>query len=518
MLDSDLFSVCVLGSIWNPGDGPETRNEFGRGGHLTLGNIFHHAQSTPQKTAILYRDYRISYGEFAYWIATARQFLGQQELRPGSVAVMVSVPCRLDAWALDFALRSLGLHTIAVRTPDDLHELNLRNVGCVITTLPEQSMPIPVGDDGYRLIRIPQPLYLGQRAGAVPESPHTTHPEGGHMMLTSGTTGARKKVMISAGSLAIRTMRQGDIYGISEDSVVHIFDFAMWTGAGYKLPFSVWDRGAAIIFHQNENPHLSLRVDRITHAIISPARLMDVLNAPAGEIPYHPEMLLSAAGAPLTQSLADAARAQLTPNIHASLASTEVGIWGLTRIDSPDDLRAHKIHPSIAVQVVDDGDRPLPRGQVGVIRVQAADGVSGYLDDEAASRKIFRQGFFYPGDLGEFREDDRLVLHGRTSSVILVRGNKFMAEPIESRLQEALGVDAVCLISMSGEGANDELHVVVQSRPGIGAADVSAAMTQVCPGAPGTRIHFVQQMSRNDMGKIDRISLRRHIAAMVAAC
>ena len=45
----------------------------------------------------------------------SRQFLAGQNLRPGGIAVFVTVPYRLDAWALDFALRSLGIHTLAVR-------------------------------------------------------------------------------------------------------------------------------------------------------------------------------------------------------------------------------------------------------------------------------------------------------------------------------------------------------------------------------------------------------------------
>src|SRR4029077_14788645 len=109
------------------------------------------------------------------------------------------------------------------------------------------------------------------------------------------------------------------------DSIVNIFDFAMWTGAGYKLPVSAWNRGAAILFHQDDNPHESFNLDGLTHAIATPTRIIDTLKAPAAEIRRNPKLLLSAAGAPLTRSLAEAARAQLTPNIYSSIASTEVG-------------------------------------------------------------------------------------------------------------------------------------------------------------------------------------------------
>ena len=361
---------------------------------MILEKIFEYARNEPQRTAMHDRGYTIGYGDFAYWIAESRRFLLQQDLAPGTVAVQIAVSCRLDSWALDLASRSLGIHTIALRTMDELPQLDLRNVSCVITTIPDLPVTRVLPAGGYKLVRIPHPMFLGVRAGAVPELPEGRHPEGGHIMLTSGTTGARKKVMISSESLVIRTERQSDIYGICGDSIVNVFDFAMWTGAGYKLPVSVWNRGAAIVFHQDDDPHESLKVEGLTHAIATPTRIIDILKAPAAEIRKNPKLLLSAAGAPLTRSLAEAARARLTPNIYSSIASTEVGIWGLTRIDTAADLGSHQIHPSIEVQVVDDSDRPLPPGQVGLIRVRAADGVNGYLDDEEGSRQIFRQGYF----------------------------------------------------------------------------------------------------------------------------
>ncbi len=480
---------------------------------MIVEKIFEHACKQPHKPAMYYRGYRITYGEFAFWIANARQFFMQQELRGGTVAVFVTVPCRLDAWAMDFALRSLGIDTIAVAAPEELGELNLRNIGCVITTVGDRPIPVPPGAD-CKLIRIPQPLYLGKAAGPVPEPLELKSPAGGHIMLTSGTTGARKKVLISEQSLSIRTARQSDIYGISANSLVNIFDFAMWTGAGYKLPLSVWSAGGAVVFHQDEGPHQSLLIGGITHAVITPAKLSEVLNAPNGELPRLPNMLLSAAGAPLTRALAKSAAARITPRIFASVASTEVGIWALTRIETLDDLHAHRVHPSIEVQIVDDRDRVLPAGQVGTIRVRAGDGVTGYMDDEAASRQIFRHGFFYPGDLGEFRLDGRLVLHGRASSVISVRGNKMLAEPIEWSLQEKLGADAVCIISTPGDGAQEDVHVVIQSRGVIGQAEAASFIKTNLPAFPPVRIHLVEVMPRNDMGKIDRLTIRRQISAM----
>jgi acyl-CoA synthetase (AMP-forming)/AMP-acid ligase II len=486
-----------------------------RGYLLILKSIFEQARSTPEKLAMHYLGYRISYREFAYWIAYARKFFADQDLPPGGIAVFLSVAHRLDAWALDFALRSLGIHTLAVAAPENLGILDLRNVACVITPILGKIPDMPAGS--YKLVRIPQALYLGKTAGAAPEMPEPIHPEGGHILLTSGTTGVRKKVLIDSAALVAMSAARGAVYGINADSLVDIFDSAMWTGVGYKIPLATWLVGGAMIFHQNDNYHRSLQFDGITHAVITPAKLAEVLAAPESELQPNPGMLLAVGGAPLTRQLAETARTRITPRLYTCLASTEAGIWGLTRIEGPDDLDAHQIHPSAEVQVVDDDDRPLPVGQMGVIRVRARNAVSGYFEDAAATSLMFRDGYFYPGDLGEFRADGRLVLHGRASSVIIFGGGKMAAEPIEQKLQDRLCIEAACLLSLPGELGKDDVHLILQSRRRLPRAELTAAVKSEMPQLLPVTVHFITEMPRNDMGKIDRIILRRRILTTPAS-
>ena len=246
---------------------------------------------------MIYLGYRISYGEFAYWIADARKFFAAQNLRPGGIALFINVPHRLDAWTLDFALRSLGVHTLAIASPMELGALDLRDVTCVITTMPDDPIPgLPAGS--YKLFAIPQPLYLGRKTAGVPEVPEPVYPEGGHILLTLGTTGVRKKVLIGADGLAAMSARRGAVYGINDTSLVNIFDLALWTGAGYKLPLASWLAGGAVIFHQNENFHQTLLIEGISHAVMTPPRLSAVLAAPESELRVNPGMLLSVGNPP----------------------------------------------------------------------------------------------------------------------------------------------------------------------------------------------------------------------------
>lgn len=485
-----------------------------RGERLVSRKIFEHALSKPGKPAIFYGTRSITYRELASWIAQARHFLGEQDLRPANVAVL-AVDCLVDSWVLGLALRSLGITTVAVGSPATLNQLAMRNIGCVITTIRERPLGLTPTGTNFKLIQIPQYFYLGKAAEDVPEAPMS--PAGGHVLLTSGTTGTRKKVLIDDERLAIEIKRRAEVYDISERSIVNVFNLGTWTGAGYKAPACAWNAGASVVIHQFPDRHESLRVDGITHAYFTPETLANLLKTAPSDIRKSEIMRLFVGGASLPRALAAAARTRLSPHLYTYIGSTEAGPWALTRIASEEDLDSHCIHPTAEAQVVDEQDRPLPAGQMGVVRLRTADSVTSYLDDDAASRAVFRHGYFYSGDLGTFRADGRLTLNGRANNVINVLGNKIAVEPIELALQERLAVDGVCVLSMRSEGTDEEFHVVIESRRPIDKAELSSSISAQLRGVPYARVHFFAALPRTDTGKIDRAALRRRLLSEPSA-
>jgi non-ribosomal peptide synthetase component E (peptide arylation enzyme) len=482
-----------------------------------IGRIFCQAQHAPGKIALHYLDHAITYGDFACWISLAREFLARQDLRPGSVAALARVPNVFDAWVLRLALQNLGVTTVDLSDPGLLGGLSFRNIGCVVTTIHDQAVEAP--DAEYKLLRIPDPLFLGKSASGIPDMAPMNVAPGGHILVTSGTTGVRKKLLRDAAGLAGEIKRRCNLLSISEDSVVHAFNFGPWAGTGYFSPACAWSAGGTVVFQQGKDLHRSFQIDKITHAVVTPMKLQEILETPRGELRSHPEMRLLVGGAPLTAALAHEAKSRLTPNVIHYLTSTEGGPLALTRIDATEDLAAHVLVPGADVQIVDSEGKPLTAGQVGAMRVRPTDGVSGYLDDEDASRQCFRDGYFYPGDLAEIRADGKLVLHGRVSNVINFGGEKRAAEIIEQQMQDKLGVEAICLLSLPGPSLHDELHILLRSGRAITKAELVDALTSVAllPGPPDVHLHHVDTIARNEMGKIDRAAARQKISAGLAA-
>lgn len=164
--------------------------------------------------------------------------------------------------------------------------------------------------------------------------------------------------------------------------------------------------------------------------------------------------------------------------------------------------------PGRVVEAVDEAGQPVPTGVQGRIRIDTHGGPAGYLDDAAASRDFFRDGFFYPGDLAVMRADGRFALQGRLTDVISVRGHKISPTPIEERLSETLGVSAVCLFSMPGENGDEELNVVIESATAIDSSKLDIALRQEIPGFQRAHIYYFAALARNRMGKLMRQEVR----------
>jgi acyl-coenzyme A synthetase/AMP-(fatty) acid ligase len=475
--------------------------------------IYAQARETPDKTAIVYKNRQLSYRFFARLIDISRRYLARQGFAGAGVAVLPGDNI-VDAWVLGLALHSLGLTTLAVGSRDEIGSLGLPEIRYVVTVAetPWPGLAAACAGFGWRFVHVPREIYAFAAKAAAPDMPEMPGPFGGHILLTSGTTGAYKKVLVDPAVEAVLLHGRQNLLGICDQSVVNVSNFGIWTGAGYRIPASTWDAGGGVIY-QWPNIYQSFCEPGITHAVVTPQMLAEILRAPADALRRSDTMRLIVTGGRLPQAMAEAARARLSSDIFNLIGSTEAAYMAMTPIERPEDLHWHRVAPSREVQVVDEEGRVLPAGQVGLLRVRLPEGVTGYLHDEAATRAFFRDGYFYPGDLGVFRPDGRLALHGRVTDVINVLGSKIATGPAEEALQDKLEVGGVCVFSLQNEAAEEEIHVAIETARPIGRSRLAAALGSALRGTPIARVHFVDALPRNDMGKIRRDVLKRSLLA-----
>ena len=478
-----------------------------------------HARAMPDKAAFVYNRVPCSYAEFALRLARAGQFFERQRL-PASSVVVMCVENLAQAWVLGIALRSLGLTTMSVGHPAELTRIGIDNIGCLLTWAPENppDLGLIAAQKACRWLNVPADI---DHPGAPPElaargpdgtatSPPSTAPQpAGHIIQTSGTTGFYKMILRDAVVEASTLDLHAQINGIGAASVVYVRDFPLWTAGGYRWPLLSWHQGATVVFQQGQDFHVPLLEQPLTHVFATPMTLMFVSHAPELPLRRNDAMRLLVTGGAMPRALVIALKQRLTHQVYAVLASTEALTVSATLIDTMEDLTWHRIHPARLLQTVDETGQPLPPGQMGLLRIKILDGVSGYLNDADASLAFFRDGYFYPGDLAVFHADGRLALCGRVTDVINVMGNKIPTASLEAELQNQLSADAVCLLSLPIPGADEEVHVAIETRRRVTAAELQAAAQTLLARVGPTRLHFhsFSQLPRNRMGKVQRLVL-----------
>lgn len=482
---------------------------------MPIDRIFELARLSPEKPAVIAGRNVLSYARFAGFIATTREHLAGHGVEPGELAVLPTA-ANLTTHVLGLALRSLGVTTLAVQSVNWIRPLDLPPGFCVVAVTDEHGPGLArlCAEAGWRFIGVPAAIYADTAGIPIPAPPDPGAPVGGHVLLTSGTTGSYKKVILDPAHRHARYALRRELFELDGRSVVSLFHAGDWTAGGHNFAAATWDAGGAVVIAQRPERWMSLQRRGITHAVVFPKLLAEILEAPPELEMLDDAMRLIVLGGPLSEAMAEQARKRLTSRIYAYVGSTEASAFTLTRVENPEDLKWHRVLPSRIVEVVDDSDRVLPAGSIGLLRVDQVPGIAGYLHDPEASRAFFPDGWFYPGDLGMRRADGRLALIGRASNVISVLGAKIAAEPIEEMLQRELPGGAVCLFSLPNDCAEEEVHVAIEQGPPIDQARLSWLLRRALPDAPRFVLHRVPSFPRNHLGKVQRLALMHRLVGV----
>src|SRR5690606_34721907 len=129
-------------------------------------------------------------------------------------------------------------------------------------------------------------------------------------------------------------------------------------------------------------------------------------------------------------------REKLCPNFYEYYASTEGG--GISVLSPVDQERYTDSvgRPAFGVEVsiVNDQHEPAAPGTVGRVRYRSNGTAEGFFGDPEASAEVFRDGWFYPGDLGMMNDEGYLFLKGRAKDVIIRGGVNIYPQEIDACL------------------------------------------------------------------------------------
>ncbi|SLN71352.1 class I adenylate-forming enzyme family protein [Oceanibacterium hippocampi] len=331
--------------------------------------------------------------------------------------------------------------------------------------------------------------------------------------LSSGTTGRPTGPLLTHEQMFARTVSQMASLGFSSYDRF-MTATPLYFGGGRAFTLSQIAIGATLILNtppfKIEELARAVRETRTTALFLVPTLLRRLLELPDEELTgfRHLRQLISS-GSPLHAHERVAVRERLTRNYYEYYASTEGGGVSVLapedQVDHPDTVGRPAFR--VDLQVVGDDHQPLPAGETGSVRYRGPGVAQWFFRDDEAAAKSFRDGFFYPGDLGVLDEEGFLSLKGRSKDVIIRGGVNIYPAEIERVVSAVAGVSECCVFPVPHATFGEEVGVALVLASGMSEDATREAIRVECAVKLASYKHpkhvfFMDSFPKNSGGKV----------------
>jgi crotonobetaine/carnitine-CoA ligase len=196
--------------------------------------------------------------------------------------------------------------------------------------------------------------------------------------------------------------------------------------------------------------------------------------------------------------------------------------FNMTEVSAPlvTDLNSHvfgscgKPRTGIQARLVDDHDIEVPRGEIGELIVRSDHPWSmnaGYNGQPEATAAAWRNGWFHTGDLFRQDGDGNHFFVDRKKDTIRRRGENISSFEVENSVRQYPDVDEVAAVGVESEIAEQEVMVVVTSKPGC-TVEPRALTEFLIPRLPyfmvPRYVRVVAQIPKTETNKIRKVYFR----------
>jgi acyl-coenzyme A synthetase/AMP-(fatty) acid ligase len=343
------------------------------------------------------------------------------------------------------------------------------------------------------------------------------------ILLTSGTTGDPKAVALTHKLVMARNARFEYVVGNRFPTFSRVYlHMALSAALAYQFLIYLLGRGGTVFFRGEtvENTLHAFEVFKIQAMLATPTTLARLIAScdrhPSTDI--HLDTILSG-GSLLPRPLAERLRPRLCTHLITGYGSTETAISATAPAHRIADIdgAAGYLTPGVRIEIVDEADRCVPAGTEGLVRVASEFGVDRYIDDPVESAKVFRDGWFYPGDAGSLTADNLLIVAGRQNDVLNAGGVKMAAEKVEAALVAFQGVREAAVFMTTSKLGIEETWAAITCSEKIDVESLRAHCRSCMPAVfVPAHVTILDALPTNVTGKVDRSRLKHTLAEAAA--
>ena len=342
------------------------------------------------------------------------------------------------------------------------------------------------------------------------------------IMYTSGTTGRPKGVTLSHHSLVNNAFFIGARLRYSESDRVclpvplfHTFGYmlgalaALTHGSAVVLPGVMFDPKTCLE---------SIEAESCTAFYGVPAMFAAVLRHPefaGGRLASLRTGIIAGAPCPV-ELMREIVGTMHMPEVTICYGLTEAGTLFQSVPDDPVERRTTTvgaIHPHIECKVVDPATgRIVPRGLPGELWARAYSGMTGYWNDDAATRDMMQpNGWIRTGDLAVMRDDGYLNIVGRLKEMVISGGRNIYPREIEDALRTHPKVREVAVVGIPDRVYGEATCAWIQPHAGqqlTGDEVLHFCRERLASHKVPRRVRLTDRFPTTSSGKITKFRLR----------
>jgi len=338
------------------------------------------------------------------------------------------------------------------------------------------------------------------------------------LSLSSGTTGAPNGPLITHENMICRFEGHRASLGFCQHDRF-VLATPLYFGGGRGFSMSYLHAGGTVILCP---PPMSITELAVTIAdregdvlFLVPTQIRQLLMESTRTRKHLTSLrLLISSGAPLHPHERTEVRKRICSNYCNYYSSTEGGGISVQRAND-DELHVESVGKAVyqvEIEIVDREHQCVEEGGMGLIRYRGPGVAKEYFHSDNRERELgafFRDGWFYPGDLGSLNTDGYLFLHGRERDMIIRAGVNIFPSEIELILSQHPDV-----IDVSVTGRVAHLHgeevvaFIVPRNAEVKEEDlIDYSRGQLAPYKVPERIYFIDSIPRNRGGKVIKSEL-----------
>ena len=164
-----------------------------------------------------------------------------------------------------------------------------------------------------------------------------------------------------------------------------------------------------------------------------------------------------------------------------------------------------------SIKILDEAGNEVPAGQVGELVIKGKHAFTYYWKNESATNKTWKNGWLHTGDLARKDEDGYYYIVGRKKEMIITGGENVFPLEIEHWLCSHPSIQESAVIGMADDKWGEVVTAFIVLEEG--AALLDGEVKTYCRQKLGSykvpkNIHFVHQMPKTHVGKIDKKLLK----------